>query len=65
MGMWIAIFLFGVGGIFLSSNGLRVNVPELEHEGHSVVEPSGCIRMIDESGIQLKNLITKKLEWAI
>jgi len=32
-----------------------VNVPELVHEGHWVVEPSGCIRIMDESGIQLKN----------
>lgn len=52
----MAIFLSGVGGNSLLSNGLKVNVPELEHEGHSVVEPSGCITMIDESGIQLKNL---------
>ena len=60
MGMGIAIFLSGVGGSLLSSNGLRVNVPELEHKGHSVVEPSGCIVMIDESGIQLKNLIARR-----
>ena len=33
-----------------------MNVPELVHEGHSVVGPSGCIRIMDESGIQLKNL---------
>lgn len=54
------IFLSGVGGKSLLSNGLKVNLPELEHEGHSVVEPSGCITMIDESGIQLKNLMREK-----
>ena len=54
------IFLSGVGGKSLLSNGLKVNLPELEHEGHSVVEPSGCITMIDESGIQSKNLMRKR-----
>jgi hypothetical protein len=59
-GIWIPIFLDEDGLTSLSSKGYNLNDPELEQLGHSVVEPSGCIKMMDESGIQFQNLFRKK-----
>ncbi len=55
MGMWIPSLSCDVGAShqLFGSNALRVNVPDATHDGHDPVLPSGCIEMIEPSGIQL------------
>jgi len=60
--MCTAIFLLGVGGTDASSKGYNRNDPSFKQFGHSVVDPSGCIVMIDVSGIQPNQFLDAALK---